>query len=534
MTRLVEVSAAEISGVRKDVAATRDQLEQLGSLRFRARELGVSTTGFDDAAGLVDQLTHRVLPTVDSHWRRAQDLADARYGGSLGVCVPVVDDDAWPSPPSPFTTTPALDGGQILDFAGTSAQDVEADAQDTHESHGIGGWFSDRWDDVSDAVDKGVDWVTDTASSTWDSILDAGAAIGDWWEQTTADLGAWIDEHGAGVREWIGQHVGIIRWFASAFRIVGWVVVAIGVVLAVVGAVVGFLGGGILGGVFGAGVGAAPGGLAGALAGAELGLQAIGVGFTLVSVGDFLDVAADWGEGKIDGQDLVKQGSLELGLAAASLVGVGAIGKIIQQVVKHLPPEVGVKLAEWINKLLRREKEEPVPDPDPDLPPPRDSGTPDGVPTKPFDVNDRSTWPFDLTDPEQVYQHAFHNMDADEVVLGKFTGDTAADSYQNVAQSRGAAYFSLGEEEGVDLWTAVKQANHFETDSDMFESMNAPFLDDVMLGRKTILFSHDPRLEPKGTYLRMEYDYIMTDGPFAGQYRWVDDLGPAGGLVAVG
>ncbi|WP_082495081.1 polymorphic toxin type 30 domain-containing protein [Cellulomonas sp. Leaf334] len=104
------------------------------------------------------------------------------------------------------------------------------------------------------------------------------------------------------------------------------------------------MGGAAIGAVFGFGVGAVPAGAAGALAGATFGLKILGVGFTLVSVGDFLDVVADWGEGKIDGQDLVKQGTLELALAITSLIGVGVVGKILQKTFTHLP-------ASWRKKL---------------------------------------------------------------------------------------------------------------------------------------------------------------------------------------
>ena len=353
MSRLVEISPDDVGKIRSDLISTRDGLDPFGSLRSRAWALGVSTAGFDDAIDVADSLTTRVLPTVDTHWNRAKDLANARYSGSLGICLPVVDDD-WLDHPAPFATAPALDGGQVLTWAAGDAQEQEADKEETKKSSGIGGWLSDRWDDVTGAVDEGVDWVVDTATDTWDHILDAGAAIGDWWEQTTADLGAWIDEQGAGVREWIGEHVGIIRWFASAFRIVGWIVVGIGVVLTIGLGIIGAMGGTALGAVFGLGVGAVPGGAAGAMAGIQIGLKFVGAGFALVSVGDFLDVAADWGEGKIDGQDLVQQGSLELAFAATSLLGVGVIGKIGQKILKALPESTQRQLDEWIEKVLRR------------------------------------------------------------------------------------------------------------------------------------------------------------------------------------
>jgi hypothetical protein len=157
-------------------------------------------------------------------------------------------------------------------------------------------------------------------------------------------------------------------------RIVGWVVVAIGAVLTVVLAVVGATGGSAFGAVFGLGVGAVPGGAAGALAGASTGLKILGVGFALVSVGDFLDVAADWGEGKIDGQDLVKQGSLEAVFALTSLVGFGAIGKIAQKLLQHVPES-------WLKRLddlLQRPTGHRVPASDKEMLQPLHSGSPLG------------------------------------------------------------------------------------------------------------------------------------------------------------
>ncbi|KQR17656.1 hypothetical protein, partial [Cellulomonas sp. Leaf334] len=183
----------------------------------------------------------------------------------------------------------------------------------------------------------------------WDSVTDAGAAISDWWESTTADLGGWIDENLAGLRDWIGEHVGLFRFLATACRVVGWVLVVVGLILTVALTIIGAMGGAAIGAVFGFGVGAVPAGAAGALAGATFGLKILGVGFTLVSVGDFLDVVADWGEGKIDGQDLVKQGTLELALAITSLIGVGVVGKILQKTFTHLPASWRKKLDELLD-----------------------------------------------------------------------------------------------------------------------------------------------------------------------------------------
>jgi hypothetical protein len=120
------------------------------------------------------------------------------------------------------------------------------------------------------------------------------------------------------------------------------------------------MGGATIGGVLGFGVGAVPGGGAGAVAGAAFGLKIVGVGFTLVSVGDFLDVVADWGEGKMDGQDLVKQGSLELAFAITSLIGIGIVGKIVQKTVKHLPASWRKKIDDWLTELSGRNQTSPA------------------------------------------------------------------------------------------------------------------------------------------------------------------------------
>ncbi|WP_222594604.1 hypothetical protein, partial [Cellulomonas xylanilytica] len=205
MTRIVEISAEGVAGVRADLVATRDALDGFGPLRHRAVALGVSTSGFDEALGIADRLGTNVLPVVDTHLNRARTLADLRYGGTLGPVIPVVDDDPDPFTPIPlYNQTPLATGGTVLAWGPEPAEEHEADQADTEESQGIGGWFSDRWDDVTDTVDAGTDWVASTAADAWDTITDAGTAISDWWESTTADLGGWIDQNLDGLRDWIG------------------------------------------------------------------------------------------------------------------------------------------------------------------------------------------------------------------------------------------------------------------------------------------------------------------------------------------
>lgn len=331
----MEVSPEALGAVRDDVAATRDAIrDDLAPLRWRMSDLNVPTGAMHDVLAVADQLDADVLPTLDWHVARARDLATLRYGGSMGAVLPVVDDDEPFAPaPDPFTHTPWNDGSTALSWPAAPLEDQDTDRRDTESSDPISAWFEDRIDDLAASVHDGADWLADT----WDRAVETGADIGDWWEETSAELGGWIDENLDDVRELVGRHVAVFRFLADVCRVLGWVVVASGVVLTVALAVIGAMGGSAFGALFGLGVGAVPGGAAGAIAGASVGLKILGAGFTLLAVGDFLDVAADWGEGTIDGQDLVQQGGLEIAIAVGSLVGFGAVGKILQKTYPHLP-----------------------------------------------------------------------------------------------------------------------------------------------------------------------------------------------------
>lgn len=193
-----------------------------------------------------------------------------------------------------------------------------------------------------------------------ETFAGAGVSIGQWWQDTTADLGAWIDENFAGVRAFLGRHVAVLRLLADVCQVIGKVVVALGAVATVALTVIGASGGAVAGAIFGAGVGSAPGGGAGAVAGLTMGLKVLGAGFTIWSVGDFLDVLADWGEGSIDGQDLVQQGSVELVLAATSLLGAGVIGKVLQKTWTRLPASVRGRVDDALERLFRSRR--PLPD----------------------------------------------------------------------------------------------------------------------------------------------------------------------------
>ncbi|MBO0898886.1 hypothetical protein J1G43_02760 [Cellulomonas sp. zg-ZUI22] len=354
MSRLVEVCPEAMACVRADVATTSQAvLDRVAPLRSRMLALGVPTRGLDDAVDVAHRLDENVLPVVDTHLGRARALADTWYGGALGAPFPVVD-APHPSPVvDPFTSSALDDGTTMLSWMPAPVEAQQADAHATVESRGIGDWLAGTWDGVSDAVDQGVDWLAQRAVEAGDAVGEAGASIGEWWQSTTADLGTWVDENLAGVRELIGRHVAMFRVLADVCRVVGWVVVGIGAVLTVGLTVIGAMGGAAIGAVFGFGVGAVPVGGAGAVAGLTAGLKVLGVGFTLVAVGDLLDVAADWGEGSIDGQELVQRGSVELAFAVTSLVGAGALGKIVQKTWTRLPASWTGRIDDALERFFR-------------------------------------------------------------------------------------------------------------------------------------------------------------------------------------
>ncbi|WP_432540843.1 TNT domain-containing protein [Kineococcus sp. SYSU DK002] len=410
--RLVEINPDAVRGVERDVRATRDELLGTWSgLRTRARSLGVAPDAFDDLLVLADGLDQRVLPVVAEHRRRAEDLAALRYSGRFGQTLTVVDGTAAPAPaglspafePAGTTTrvtwAPGSDdeldlddrvaaaARSVTDWLGGTVERAEHAVREGFErvAHDVttawrtGAAVADvardrveatlraaatiapvlaeqTWDTVRTTATTAWHAAPDVAAALWDAaphaVVAAVADAGRRWDEVTGEAGEWVDGHLAGVRDWIGEHVGAFRWVAKALRIVGWVVVAIGAVLTVALAVAGALGVGVVVGAGTFGVGAVPGGLAGALAGAQAGMLVVGAGFTLVSAGDFLDVLADWGEGTIDGQDLMQRGAGELAMAATSLIGVGAIAKGGQKLFKHLPTPWRQEIDRFLDRYL--------------------------------------------------------------------------------------------------------------------------------------------------------------------------------------
>jgi hypothetical protein len=146
-----------------------------------------------------------------------------------------------------------------------------------------------------------------------------------WFADKLEKAGNWIDENLAGLRDWIGEHAGILRTIAKGMRIVGIALVGIGAALAALSAVAGFFS-------FGIGwLGELPAG----------GIMT--AGFALWGGADALDKAVDWGERKIDGRQLIVEGSL----AAATSFPAGRVIKIGDKAIRDFGPAVAKKAREW-------------------------------------------------------------------------------------------------------------------------------------------------------------------------------------------
>ena len=108
-----------------------------------------------------------------------------------------------------------------------------------------------------------------------------------------------------------------------------------------------------------------------------------------------------------------------------------------------------------------------------------------------------------------------HNGAADEVVLGKHLAGSK-ESYEVVAQSRGATYFSMPD------WSTVRQQMNFSNENMWL--INREFLDQQIVRGKTFLFTSDPRLVSPISFTYKEYNYLRQVGFFLektpeGMYR---------------
>lgn len=155
-----------------------------------------------------------------------------------------------------------------------------------------------------------------TASGPLDALIggvkDGFRKVANVWDDVTGKAGRWLDEHGAAVRKFLGEHVNLLRGFQKVANVVGPALMAAG------------------GLVMAAGVFTGPG---------ELALGPIGgalmtAGGWVWGAGDLAGTAADWGEGTIDGQGVVKQAAATVALSAIPL-GLGKLGKLGIKLGKH-------------------------------------------------------------------------------------------------------------------------------------------------------------------------------------------------------
>ncbi|WP_051887992.1 hemagglutinin repeat-containing protein [Caballeronia sordidicola] len=117
--------------------------------------------------------------------------------------------------------------------------------------------------------------------------------------------------------------------------------------------------------------------------------------------------------------------------------------------------------------------------------------------------------------PVDLIQQAFaqaatsstHNAGASEVILGKYIAGSS-DSYEAVAQTQGATYFSMSD------WSNVQA----QLGADKMWSINKAFLDQQMAQGKTFVFTANPANANVGTFTNLEYKYLQDSG-----YRIVPD-----------
>jgi filamentous hemagglutinin len=94
-----------------------------------------------------------------------------------------------------------------------------------------------------------------------------------------------------------------------------------------------------------------------------------------------------------------------------------------------------------------------------------------------------------------------HNATATEVVLGKYIKGSA-DSYEAVAQSRGATYFSMSD------WSVVEG----QLGADQMWNINKAFLDQQISQGKSFLFTGNPAAAPTGSFTQLEFFHLSNKG----------------------
>ncbi|MFC0350701.1 hemagglutinin repeat-containing protein [Undibacterium danionis] len=122
----------------------------------------------------------------------------------------------------------------------------------------------------------------------------------------------------------------------------------------------------------------------------------------------------------------------------------------------------------------------------------------------------------DGTSPELVQKtfnqaalSSTHNATSSEVVLGKYIPNSSQ-SYEAVAEARGATYFSMSD------WSVVQG----QLGADQMWNINKAFLDQQIAQGKKFLFTADPSASTAGYFTKLEYQHLINNG-----YRVIKDGG---------
>jgi len=106
---------------------------------------------------------------------------------------------------------------------------------------------------------------------------------------------------------------------------------------------------------------------------------------------------------------------------------------------------------------------------------------------------------------QQTYDQAAisstHNTASSEVVLGKYIAGSS-NSYEAVAQARGATYFSMSD------WSTVQG----QLGADKMWNINKTFLDQQMAQNKSFLFTADPTSPSAGYFTKLEFQHLTNNG----------------------
>jgi filamentous hemagglutinin len=94
-----------------------------------------------------------------------------------------------------------------------------------------------------------------------------------------------------------------------------------------------------------------------------------------------------------------------------------------------------------------------------------------------------------------------HNAAATEVILGKYI-QGSIDSYEAVAQARGATYFSMSD------WSAVQG----QLGADQMWNINKAFLDQQIAQGKTFVFTWNPASPNAGYFTKLEFSHLNENG----------------------